>query len=104
MLNLIRVAELYPDSIIVDNPALSSSHLSFEPFVGVAPRQYSKLFELGSLERKSADGRIKMWSAFEADTRMLQPSSTYLEKESRFVETFRQEFDNLAGIRNSQAL
>jgi cytidine deaminase len=93
-----RVSELYPDSIAIDNPALASSHVSFEPFVGLAPRQYMSLFELGKIERKTADGRIKQWSAFEANTRMGQPSAAYLEKEQRFLSEFRTKFEALAGL------
>lgn len=70
----------------------------FEPFVGLAPRQYMSLFELGKIERKTADGRIKQWSAFEADTRMGQPSSAYLEKEQRFLIEFRTKLEALAGL------
>lgn len=93
-----RVAELYPDSIAVDNPELSASHVCFEPFVGIAPRQYLNLFELGKIDRKLADGRIKQWSSFEADTRMAQPSAAYLEKEKRFLATFKSKLEELAGI------
>ncbi len=49
-----------------------------------------------------ADGRIKQWSAFEANTRMAQPSAAYLEKEQRFLNEFKSKFEDLAGIVNTR--
>src|SRR5205823_3680095 len=39
-----RTADLYPDSIAIEQD--SGDKVQFEPFVGVAPRQYMKLFPM----------------------------------------------------------
>lgn len=49
-------AQLYPDSIQVDEAGGDSSLVSFVPFVGVAPRQYMNLFSKS--ERKDDGGKI----------------------------------------------
>src|SRR5437870_9308439 len=45
-------ADLYPDSIAIEGG--SDEKVIFEPFVGVSPRQYVKLFSMGT--RKSDKG------------------------------------------------
>jgi deoxycytidylate deaminase len=37
-------AELYPDSIAVESSEANSQQIVFDPFVGIAPRQYMHLF------------------------------------------------------------
>lgn len=88
-----RVAELYPDSISVDHE--ETGHIPFEPFVGIAPRAYMSLFDLGSIERKDEHGQVEKWEAFESDPRKPQPAVIYLEKESRFINHFREKFKEL---------
>jgi deoxycytidylate deaminase len=51
-----RAAQLYPDSISVESVVESNDQVSFEPFVGVAPRQYMNLFSM--LDRKSKNGSV----------------------------------------------
>jgi cytidine/deoxycytidylate deaminase-like protein len=56
--------ELYLDSIVVDQPksqqtlggAEAMGYVPFEPFVGIAPRQYLDLFTMG--ERKTRTGDV----------------------------------------------
>ncbi len=55
------VRELFGDSVQVDPSHANGSKVRFEPFVGVAPRRYGELFELGRRQRKDEDGRVKRW-------------------------------------------
>jgi cytidine deaminase len=55
------VNELYPDSIHIDPDQDDDRHVSFRPFVGVAPRRYLDLFAIGGLDRKDKLGRIVKW-------------------------------------------
>lgn len=53
--------ELYSDTIISEGNGDTSSRVRFEPFVGVAPRMYSRLFSMvcpdgTRLRRKTAEG------------------------------------------------
>jgi deoxycytidylate deaminase len=64
------VQELYPDSISVDPGDTSTVKVRFVPFVGVAPRRYSDLFELSTIKRKSKDGTVIQWRRVEATQRL----------------------------------
>jgi len=60
-----QAAELHPDSIAVARATPPADKVSFEPFVGVAPRRYLELFEADfreraneHLSRKDRDGNV----------------------------------------------
>lgn len=72
-------AELYLDSISVDGENQDSSHIPFEPFVGVAPRQYQNLFIAGI--RKDKDGKVRKFSREVAKLRYHELSEIYLNRE-----------------------
>jgi len=55
------VEDLYPDSVEVDPMHSSGKKVTFEPFVGVAPRRYSDFFDISSTKRKNKDGSVKQW-------------------------------------------
>ncbi len=58
-------ADLYPDSIAIEG--VSDEKVIFEPFVGVSPRQYVKLFSMG--KRKTDDGHISLFDPTVANLR-----------------------------------
>lgn len=72
-------AELYPDSIAVDGGYRSKDQIPFEPFVGVAPRQYMNFFSKG--KRKDDEGRALLFSPEKARLRFFEDPEIYLEKE-----------------------
>jgi len=72
-------SELHPDSIAVDNPSEAGGRVSFEPFVGVAPRQFMDMFEM--VKRKEEDGKVVVWNRFSAVPRRAEQFSVYNNKE-----------------------
>lgn len=72
-------AELYPDSIAVDEEHTKTKQVPFVPFVGIAPRQYMDLFTASS--RKNRDGTIMAFSAKSAIPKFTQEQDVYLERE-----------------------
>jgi cytidine deaminase len=72
-------AELYPDSITVDDGQKSNNQISFAPFVGIAPRQYMDLFTPG--KRKNADGTILSFTPKTAFPKFGLESTVYLDNE-----------------------
>lgn len=52
--------ELHNDAIVVDDPRCAAGRVSFEPFVGVAPRLYERLFAMEA--RKDDDGNVIDWT------------------------------------------
>ena len=52
--------ELHGDAIVVDDPACAAGRVSFEPFVGVAPRLFERVFAMD--KRKDDRGRIIDWA------------------------------------------
>lgn len=55
------VASMYADSIAIDSPS-TSGRVSFQSFVGVAPRRYAALFTMKQ-KRKSDDGKVLQWGS-----------------------------------------
>lgn len=86
-----RASQFYPDAIRVDESGIDS-HVSFEPFLGIAPRRYQVLFE--SDRRKDDDGDIIGWSSREAIPRMSRPPTTYLIKELFYASKIEKDFDS----------
>lgn len=74
-----RAQKLYSDSIVVDSPKPIPGHVNFEPFVGIAPSQYLKLFEMqGSASRKDDFGKTIDW-----------PNQSQTPRVKRFMNTYR---------------
>ncbi len=85
--------KLYKDSIFVDSRCEAGSLVSFEPFVGVAPRRYLELFEMR--KRKTKDGELVTWERSEAEPRIKRYVLSYLLFEQKIIgeripELFRQ--------------
>ncbi len=73
-----RTADLYPDSIAIEQSLSLSQKVQFEPFVGVAPREYMKLFSMGL---RMSDGRILLFDPSTANLRYSGNPRVYLESE-----------------------
>jgi cytidine deaminase len=84
-----RVAELFSDSIAVDNP--EQTKVSFTPFVGVAPRRFLDLFV--APERRNRDGTWLRWNEMKKEQKPRQalPVVAYLQSEEERVDVFNQE-------------
>jgi len=76
-------AEMYPDSIEIEGEA--SKKVSFEPFVGVAPRVYMRLFAM--TERKTDDGMVLRLDPQSADLRYSELPRVYLRNEEDHFKT-----------------
>jgi deoxycytidylate deaminase len=72
-------AQLYPDSIGVESPASDNHQISFEPFVGVAPRQYMNLFSMP--RRKTEDGSVVSMNRETASPKCQSSVPTYMRNE-----------------------
>ena len=71
-----RTADLYPDSIAIEQ--VSGHKVQFEPFLGVAPSQYMKLF---LKNERMADGRILIFDPSHTNPRYAGNPRVYLEHE-----------------------
>jgi len=84
-----KAAELYRDSIIVDPPNHIQDRLRFEPFVGIAPVSYIRLFEMTTRKNSGdLDGKIVHWIPQESAARpnYVMPNYTMIETEViRFI-------------------
>lgn len=78
-------AELYPDSIAVEGSEANSHQMIFEPFVGIAPRQYMNLFS--ARNRKSASGQVIRFNPSGAVPRSSAPERVYIESEDEMLAT-----------------
>jgi cytidine deaminase len=79
-----RARELYPDSICVDPPARQKDMVNFEPFVGIAPRQYLDIFDAGDT-RKDKAGRPVDWRTSRKTPRLMRFMNTYRQIEEAVV-------------------
>jgi cytidine deaminase len=76
--------QLHRDAISVDPTAPSSDHVNFEPFEGIAPRQYQVIFDAGDL-RKDNEGRTTDWRMRDGTPRFLRFQNTYHQIEIAIV-------------------
>lgn len=76
--------QLHRDAISVDPTAPSDDHVNFEPFEGIAPRQYHVIFDAGDL-RKDKDGRATDWRTRNGRPRFSRFQNTYLAIEIAIV-------------------
>ncbi len=79
-------AELYPDSIKLEGGTKDSHQIAFEPFVGISPRQYMKLFDAEGMNRKSAEGKAIVFDASKAQLRYRSSERLYLEDEDHLMD------------------
>ncbi len=76
-------AELYPDSISVESGRRDEEVL-FEPFVGIAPRQYMQLFEMGT--RKDRNGKAIPFDEAKANMRYSASEILYIDEEDLAIQ------------------
>jgi len=74
--------DLYPDSIIVDPATHSNPHVSFDSFVGIAPRLYLSLFDASKIDRKYENGAVVKWQIADSFPRLSEDPMSYINKES----------------------
>lgn len=83
-----KAKQLHQDSISVDPTAPSTDHVNFEPFEGIAPRQYQDIFDAGEL-RKDNEGRTIDWrtrgGTMHGTPRFMRFLNTYREIEINIV-------------------
>lgn len=79
-----KAKPLHRDSINVDPTARSLDQVNFEPFEGVAPRQYQEIFDPLSL-RKDAEGKAIDWRTRKGKPRFMRFRNTYAEIEIAIV-------------------
>jgi deoxycytidylate deaminase len=79
-------AELYPDSIAVEGDS-ESKLIRFVPFVGLAPRQYLRLFEASERKNRTTGKVIKL-DRQRAFPRYSKAEAAYLELEKSVLEAF----------------
>ena len=72
-----KARDLYSDSICVDQVTFVKGKVNFEPFVGVAPRQYPRLFEFVN-GRKDENGQVTDWKKRGPRPRLSRFRNTYL--------------------------
>lgn len=78
-----KARQLHQDSISVDPSVPSADHVNFEPFEGIAPRQYQDIFDARD-SRKDREGRAIDWRAH-AKPRFLRFMNSYIEIEIAIV-------------------
>jgi deoxycytidylate deaminase len=83
-------AELYPDSISVDGADRTLQQIPFEPFGGVAPRQYMNLFL--AAKRKTENGEAVLFRPNLARLRYHDLHRVYLENEDQMIKNLGDEF------------
>jgi deoxycytidylate deaminase len=79
---------LFEDAISLDVP--DEKKTLFKSFVGVAPRRYAELFDLGKLKRKTSTGDKKNWLVKDPRLRRQELESVYIMKETFFNLLFEQ--------------
>jgi cytidine deaminase len=82
--------DLYPDSIDIDPVGSCCSGVRFDPFVGVAPRQYIDFFEM--VDRKTKEGQLVKWEESEARPRLFGLSLSYLANEQNELDSLKATF------------
>lgn len=79
-----KAKPLHGDSISVDPSVPSIDLVNFEPFEGIAPRQYQDIFDAGEL-RKDPEGKAVDWRGRGGMPRFFRFQNTYLDIETAIV-------------------
>ncbi len=77
-------ADLFDDSISVGKETQNPKKISFEPFTGIAPRQYQFAFQ-STRKRKNKGGIVTEWTKIEATTKLKRYVTSYLAIELGIV-------------------
>jgi cytidine deaminase len=92
-----KALELFSDSMEVDRRPPDSHRVSFQPFVGIAPRQYMNLFQMRG-PRKAADGRVIEWGGTNQKPKLKRFVLSYITLE-KIVEASIPKILESAGLR-----
>ena len=57
-----RTPDFYPQDVSVDRDSKSLDQISFEPFIGIGPNLYSRLFASQDRDRIDGEGHVKQWT------------------------------------------
>lgn len=79
-----KAKQLHQDSISIDAPTASRTQVNFEPFQGIAPRQYQEIFE-PSRARKDENGKAVDWRELDQQPRIVRYIDTYLQLEQLII-------------------
>lgn len=79
-----KAKQLHQDSISVDASTPSSTQVNFEPFQGIAPRQYQDIFDPKE-PRKDNEGRAIDWREASFQPRIARYITSYLQLEEAIV-------------------
>jgi cytidine deaminase len=79
-----RAKQLHSDSISVDSKEPVPGKVNFEPFTGIAPRQYLQIFEMQG-ERKEPTGKIIDLSKGLDKPRVVRFRNTHVDIEAKIV-------------------
>lgn len=79
-----KAKQLHQDSISVDASTPSIAHVNFEPFQGIAPRQYQDIFDLKE-PRKDDEGRAVNWREASDQPRIVRFINSYLQLEEAII-------------------
>lgn len=83
-----KARQLHSDSIQIDPERVIAGRVTFEPFVGIAPRQYQEIFDARNV-RKDDVGNIFNWQ-----TKGIRPKPRFL----RFINTYRDIEDGIVAF------
>lgn len=78
-----KAKQLHQDAISVDPASPSGERVNFEPFEGIAPRQYQDIFD--AHDRKDLEGKAIEWRAKGGRPRFTRFMNTYREIELEIV-------------------
>ena len=78
------VQDLYKDSVVIDPIEPCNNRVTFQSFVGIAPRRYMRMFE-SSEKKKDSTGKIVPWSPRNAEPRLKRFVLSYIDIEQRAV-------------------
>ncbi len=79
-----KVKQLYGDAVSVDGEHGRKGAVKFEPYVGMAPRQYLEFFTMpDEPEREDSEGYVKPWNKETRSPRVKRYVASYLLIELR---------------------
>ncbi|MBN9430704.1 MAG: hypothetical protein J0H09_29785 [Burkholderiales bacterium] len=81
-----RASHMYRDSIVVDEKRKSEGRVVFEPFVGIAPRQFVQMFESLGEARKDSSGNATQFDPSTAGVRFFRQGGHAI-METRIIAT-----------------
>lgn len=97
-----KAKDFYSDSIAVDPTKNTVDRIRFEPFVGIAPRQYLEIFEMaGPDSRKDNSGRIVDWPKAEHRPTVRRFMNTYMLMEQKLIAEFIPELARKLGLNSA---